>query len=270
MLNLLLFLFLSLSSALDWGKWSWSNLGSSISTDVISGNPSIPPGCSVKSSTLTLGQSWAPRITISSDGGKSFYRFGNLLGKTVGFDVDISTTTCNCNAALYFIAPPAGSPIDYYCDGQTTCTEIDVMEANTHAFQVTPHCGTGGDACHWGCGVNYRSDKGYGPGGSAIDTKRSFYVYMKFNANGNTLTSISGGVQQSGKSGLSYTLTDQTCTNLPGNPKTYISGLANSIRGNLVLMVSFWRNGLDWLDGCSNGQNCPESCLFTLGNFTIS
>lgn len=145
------------------------------------------------------------------------------------------------------------------------------MEANAHAFQATPHCGTGGDACHWGCGRNYRSAQGYGPGGSAIDTNKPYTVFVKFNSNdGNALTAISGGAQQSGKSGLSYSLTDQTCNSLPGNPQTYISSLGKDIRAGLVLMISYWHGDMNWLDGCSQGQTCPDSCNFALGNVTIT
>jgi len=242
-----------------------------MSSSVISFNPSVPPGSYVSGQKLNLGQTWSPRITLSNDGGNSFYRFPNLLGKTLSFDVDVSTARCSCNAAFYFISPPPGFPINQYCDGQTNCTEIDVMEANAHAFQSTPHCGTGGDACHWGCGENFRNDKGFGPGGSAVDTNQPFNVYVKFNSNdGNTLNAISGGARQNGKNGISYSLTDQGCSGLPGNPKTYISNMTKDVKGNLVLMVSYWHGDMNWLDGCSAGQTCPDSCMFALGNFTIT
>jgi len=241
-----------------------------MSSSIISFNPSVPPGSYVRDQTLNLAQAWSPRIVLSNDGGNSFYRFGNILGKTISFDVDVSSTHCSCNAALYFISPPPGTPITGYCDGQTNCTEIDVMETNSHAFQVTPHCGTGGDACHWGCGQNFRQAAGFGPGGSAVDTNHPFHVFMKFvSSDMNTLNALSGGIMQSGKSGISYSLTDSSCTNLPGNPKTYISGLSKDVRENLVLTISFWHGDMNWLDGCSAGQTCPDSCNFTVGNFTV-
>jgi len=271
-IRLVIFLFLALSSALDWGKWSWSNSGTQMSTDVISFNPSLPPGCSVNGPEIIMGQAWSPRITLSGDGGNTFYRFPNLLGKTLSLDVDVSKTVCSCNAAFFFISPPPGTPISEYCDGQTNCTEIDVMEANAHGLQVTPHCGTGGDTCHQGCSKNYRSAQGFGPGGSGVDTGKPFNIWIKFSSDdGNTLNALEGGARQAGKSGISYLLNDQICSSVvPGNPKNFISNLSKDVKGNLVLMVAFWRGDMNWLDGCSSEQTCPDSCLFTFGNFTIS
>jgi len=149
---------------------------------------------------------------------------------------------------------------------------MDVVETNAHGFQVTPHCGTGGDTCHVGCGKNFRLAQGFGPGGSGVDSGKPFNVWMKFNSDdGNTLTGLDGGARQAGKSGISYSLTDQICSGLvPGNPKNYLSNLSKDVRGNLVLLVAFWQGDMNWLDGCSTGKTCPDSCVFDLGNFTIT
>ena len=83
-------------------------------------------------------------------GPDNFY-LPNLLGGSIEFDVDLSSAGCSCNAALYLVSMPGrnpdGSPRkgpgDYYCDGNNVggsyCPEFDIMEANTYAFQATPH-----------------------------------------------------------------------------------------------------------------------------------
>jgi len=73
----------------------------------------------------------------------SMYYAPNLLGGSIAYDVDLSQSTCSCNAALYLINMPAknaqggdvaGKALDYYCDandvGGTWCGELDIMEAN--------------------------------------------------------------------------------------------------------------------------------------------
>mmetsp|Transcript_11269 Transcript_11269/g.7803 ORF Transcript_11269/g.7803 Transcript_11269/m.7803 type:complete len:113 (+) Transcript_11269:253-591(+) len=108
----------------------------------------------------------------------------NLKGKTVAFDVDISSVGCSCNAAFYMVTMPGytswGSPDpsaggDYYCDanqvGGVWCWEMDIMEANKYVSQTTPHncrSPSGGyisDCDRSGCGVNNHDwwPQGFGP-----------------------------------------------------------------------------------------------------------
>jgi hypothetical protein len=79
------------------------------------------------------------------------------LGKILSYTVDLSSAGCNCNAALYLVsmaqqrtfkskkADCKGDPT--YCDANgvcgSKCSEIDLMEANNHAFVTTIHKKTG-------------------------------------------------------------------------------------------------------------------------------
>ena len=68
------------------------------------------------------------------------------------YDVDLSTVSCGCNAALYVIGMPGvgsdGQPFEssdgmHYCDaaavGGNLCPEFDIMEANQYAYRATSH-----------------------------------------------------------------------------------------------------------------------------------
>ena len=68
------------------------------------------------------------------------------------YDVDLSTVSCGCNAALYVISMPGvgsdGLPFEssdgmHYCDaaavGGNYCPEFDIMEANQYAYRATSH-----------------------------------------------------------------------------------------------------------------------------------
>ena len=110
----------------------------------------------------------------------------DLRGKTMAFTADVSQVSCSCNAALYLVAMSG-----QYCDIQSTpaCTELDIFEANSQAFQATVHTkvGLGGDGtCNqWGCAVNWgnfpttadgrNTAALYGQGGH-IDTRRPYRV----------------------------------------------------------------------------------------------
>ena len=83
-----------------------------------------------------------------------------LLGRKLAYTIDLSTIGCNCNAAIYLVSmgqnrlsnmPPKMAHEcrgdNYYCDANkvcgTPCAEIDIMEANNHAFVSTLHKSTG-------------------------------------------------------------------------------------------------------------------------------
>jgi hypothetical protein len=84
-----------------------------------------------------------------------------LLDKSFSYTLDLSAAGCNCNAALYLVsmaqqrtfksklANCAGDPT--YCDANSVCgskcSEIDLMEANEHAFVTTLHKKTGMCIC---------------------------------------------------------------------------------------------------------------------------
>merc|ERR1719210_1506410 len=124
-----------------------------------------------------------------------------LLGKAISFTVDLSQVGCACNLALYLISMPAygvdgrlsegtnrGGQPPYYCDanqvGGQWCPEVDIMEANTAAFQSTPHkCDEPQNGAYFycdreGCAQNTRDLlKAYGPGSQfTVDTRHPFDV----------------------------------------------------------------------------------------------
>ena len=75
-----------------------------------------------------------------------------LLGSTLSFTVDLSGVGCDCNAAVYLVQMDTpGQNTANYCDIQggdyPRCTEIDLLEGNTHAMATTLHTreGTGAD-----------------------------------------------------------------------------------------------------------------------------
>jgi len=222
----------------------------------------------VSGSTVSLLQQYQPRVYLMNSNGGTFFRFPNLIGKSIQFTMDLSSSTCSCNAALYLVDFPAGVNNDYYCDAQgssssTRCTELDILEANTHAYQVTQHCNAGTQTCQWGCGFNYKSGQGYGLGGSQIDTNHPFQVDISFVGSGSSLSSIAIKLSQSGKTPIKSVFTSSSCS--------FLSSLASSIAdGRLVLAMSYWSSsGMNWLDGCTNGDTCPTSSTVHFSNLAL-
>jgi len=120
----------------------------------------------------------------------------NLLGSTLRYKTDISGAGCGCNAALYLTAMRQNSQPtpckDYYCDANSVCgvacTEIDIQEANMHAWHSTLHSfkdaegygkGYGGGGRNWTGPRQWSSDE-YGPGAPCIDTNWPFEVAVSF------------------------------------------------------------------------------------------
>jgi hypothetical protein len=144
-----------------------------------------------------------------------------------------------------------------------------LLEANTKAFQATPHSGDASNYGKWGCAWNIKSAQGYGPGGSKIDTTKPYTVDFSFTkSSSGTLNGMRVKLSQSGKSGLSTTITDSTCSWMTSN---YISSLHSAIKGGrLVLAKSYWSGNMDWLDGCSSGgSTCPTSSTVTFKDFQV-
>mmetsp|Transcript_56101 Transcript_56101/g.111492 ORF Transcript_56101/g.111492 Transcript_56101/m.111492 type:complete len:421 (+) Transcript_56101:44-1306(+) len=125
----------------------------------------------------------------------SKYVWFNLLGKTVTFTVDLSGIPCGVAACLYFVSYWNPGPDSKYCDIQPNfggCFELDLMEANSHAYEASLHTEIGSgknfDAtCNMnGCSVNVgrypftrsglKSTEIYGPGAKVINTNKPFQV----------------------------------------------------------------------------------------------
>lgn len=130
-----------------------------------------------------LGSSCSGTDANVSSGDFRLFNFSQP--RTITYTVDLSAVGCGCNAALYLVAMPyhdRSTCGDYYCDANfkgCSCPEMDIQEANTHAWQSTPHTCQGRKGNYHtcnkgGCGKQFRGDE-YGPG-KAIDTKKPFQV----------------------------------------------------------------------------------------------
>jgi len=118
----------------------------------------------------------------------------NPIGKTLAFTVDLSQVECGCNAAVYLtsmhsVTNPGwcyepGGPHggDYYCDANSgitcgnECAEIDLMEANKHAWHTMQHVGNGdaaGGVGIGGVGIKWAFGASeYGPGARLVHGER--------------------------------------------------------------------------------------------------
>ncbi|CAK0850437.1 unnamed protein product, partial [Prorocentrum cordatum] len=140
----------------------------------------------------------------------------NLLGKTFSYTVDLTDAGCGCNAALYLTNlrqnPNVSECQDYYCDANNvcgvSCAEVDIMEANQHAWHSTLHTATdrdgaavgyGGGGPGWS-GPRDWAEKDYGPKGRCVDTEKTFRVSVSFPVDSNgVLTAMDVKLEQKGK-----------------------------------------------------------------------
>jgi hypothetical protein len=191
--------------------------------------------------------------------GKEIYTGMQLLGKTLRYTTDVSGADCGCNVAIYLADMRAADYPqckDNYCDanpqitGCGTCAEVDIQEANLHAFHTTLHspgdtagvgAGYGGEGAQiaWGHGL-------YGPGGRCVDTRKPFEVAAYFSPAG-----ISVLLSQKG-SPCSLPLSVGGYAGLP----IIARKLAD---GTMALVMSYWQaKNMTWLDG--PGQNGSTAC----------
>ncbi|CAK0859706.1 unnamed protein product [Prorocentrum cordatum] len=193
----------------------------------------------------------------------------NLLGRRLSFSVDLSGAQCGCVVAMY-LTPLARSPqpgtcgSDYYCDAAEVCgvrcEELDIMEANTHAWHTTAH--TASDTAGVGTGIG-GSASGiapdmYGPGSAAgIDTLRPFDVAADISEDG---TEIIATLSQEAR---------EVSVNL-----TY-PGLEQALREGMAPILSYWHQpasgDLQWFDGAVCAADDPAACGETvvLYNFAV-
>ena len=216
----------------------------------------------------------------------SSYWQAPLLGRELSYEVDLSGVGCSCNAALYLVSMPghnaSGSPDptaggDYYCGanagksaGNNYCPEMDVLEANKYAMQVTPHACNGTNRgpgfypmCDWrGCFAN-----SYLAGGAramcphancTIDTRRPFRHAVTFE----TAPDGSSGGAKPVLSAIRSTLTQEGRSFMfpvCGQNATYLRLMTPNLIG-MVLTFSLWgvsNAGMSWLDGMTG---CSGDC----------
>lgn len=214
-----------------------------------------------------------------------YVRF-NLLGKTVTFTADLSGVPCGVAACIYFVALWKPGPGSSYCDIQPNfggCFEIDLLEANAHAYEASLHTDLGtrtafDGTCNMnGCSVNIgkypytrsglKTGDLYGPGAKIIDTTRAFQVTASVSEDGYMTVALS----QEGRVLPHFNQTE--AGNFPGvanqdywKPERYpkpggiseaeaakvVAAMKNGVR----LVTSTWTTAdTTWLDGTGcNGQ----------------
>lgn len=197
---------------------------------------------------------------------RSEYVGMHLLGKTLTYQVDLSGASCGCNAALYLTSMRQSggnsSCKDYYCDAAKVCglgcAEIDIQEANTHAWFSTLHvaddiAGLGGG---YGATRSTWNASQYGVGGGCIDTARPFSVTASFPIDSNgSLAALAVTLSQVGKPcPLSVRIDSYSPFGRSG-----LDELTIALRAGMTPIVSYWGadEDLQWMDGLGPGSRGP-------------
>jgi hypothetical protein len=214
------------------------------------------------------------------------YAAFNLLGKTLRYTTDISGSHCGCNAALYLVSMKQNTNqsgcFDHYCDAMSVCgvacTEIDIQEANMHAWFSTLHLhddglgsggGLGGDLAH----PVYRhfTNEEYGMHGRCVDTTRPFEVAASFPVNGNgVLEAMEVSLGQVGKPCNVSLRVDHYAAAEGRDPWAELSA---ALGAGMTPVISLWSSkDMAWFDGpgpdkdddtgpeCPRGEDDPLKC----------
>jgi len=191
----------------------------------------------------------------------------NLLGKTMRFTTDLSGLGCGCNAAFYLTSMTQNEHPseckDYYCDANNvcgeSCAEIDIMEANQHAWHSTLHAqwdhsglgkGIGGGGAGWSGPRDWTTAQ-YGPGAQCIDTTKPFEVAVSFPASAACeLEAMTVTLSQAGSACPLF-------VSIGGYPA--MGELSAALRAGMTPIVSYWSSGeMLWMDG--QGQDFQGPC----------
>jgi len=246
-------------------------------TYIMTGNPA---GVSVSGSSLQLkydnGALYTAKCQANFD--PTVFRRFYVLNRTLSFTADVSSISCGCNAAFYFVLMPAYNQNqqpdptkcgDYYCDANQVCgifcPEVDLMEANRAALQITPHkCNNpigkyypycDGD----GCGRNTKNmGNNYGYGSNfLVNTQHPFNISYNFQTSGGVLSRIVSTISQNGRQFA--IVHDESCGS------GYLASLTDAFSQGLVLTTSYWSGAtgstMSWLDvpPCNSNENCDTS-----------
>ena len=204
-----------------------------------------------------------------------------LTNATISFNVDISTISCSCNAAIYFVSAPGYFPNgtldptnNYYCganDGADLCWEMDLMESNIYATQITPHqCDNppGGyiDKCDGrGCYTNsYLVDEnGMCPNSEKckINTLMPYKQSVYFGAD-----IIHTKIEQGDNNRFEF----DVC----GQNKSYVGSMSQAYEYGMVMVMSYWGDDyqrMTWLDGMTGCTgNCDVNGTFIVSDIEIN
>ena len=183
-----------------------------------------------------------------------------LLNGYMTYDVDLSTISCGCVAALYTsLLPGKNSSGDfepsgdnlYYCDASAVdgnfCPEFDIMEANKYSWRSTHHACVDPVNGHYSncdgsgqCHVSHTewSENEFGPGGSVIDTNQQVSVRVDFSERDSEF--------------VSYTVTlsqEDRILDLTGNCPHQLPALTPALDEGMAILMSNWStsDSLEWL-----------------------
>jgi len=250
------------------GPLTWTNAGTSTTGYIIqAGGTGSGKWGTVTTSGSQVTTNLGPRFYLADSCATAFsptvFQKINPLGSTIKFTVDLATMGCSCDAAFYLVGMPAsvaGGNGDYYCDancvGGSCCTEMDLMEANVGAIQITAHrCTSPTSGCDGGgCVQNTNSiANGYGYGSQfTINSENAFTIAITFSGSSTTLTTITSVISQGSKS---ITLTHNTAVCGSG----YLQGLVSAFQTGVVPVWSVWSGSMSWLDGSSTCGSVPCS-----------
>ena len=192
----------------------------------------------------------------------------------------MSGLECGCNAAFYLVSmrqneQPGNCNNDYYCDANSVCgvkcAELDIQEANQHAWHTTLHTADDpdGKAAGYGGGSGWEgprdfTSRQYSPGGECIDTTMPFQVSASFpTGEDGALAAVEVTLSQEGKScPLTASVSDY---------KMHEMGAA--LAQGMTPVVSYWSSDdMLWLDGRGSDSEggcpvdrkdaCPETVSF--------
>jgi hypothetical protein len=190
----------------------------------------------------------------------------NLLGKAFEYTVDLTGAGCGCNAALYMTNLRQNGNVseceDYYCDANNvcgvSCAEVDIMEANQHAWHSTLHTATDRDGAavgYGGGGPGWNGprdwvEKDYGVGGRCIDTEKPFRVSVSFpvDAHG-VLKAMDVNLTQEGKPcPMQLTL----------NKYEGMKQMTEALEAGMTPIISYWAaDDMTWMDGAGDDMQGP-------------
>lgn len=147
---------------------------------------------------------------------------------------------------------------DHQCDGNCVagygCNELDIQEANMHAFRVTTHpCDSRGcDAP--GCGVSLQNFISQGPGEKQkIDTTKQFNVKTEFEENNGTLENIKTTFTQDSKVEV-FNFHKSQCE------EWHFVTMGEQLKKGFNVILQNWgqrTEDMKWLDG---DTGCIEKC----------
>jgi len=269
----------SCSNSVVPGVLTYTNGGTSTTGYLIQAGGSNSWGTVTPSSSqVTIGL--GPRFYLANSCATAFsstvFQKFNLLGSTITFTVNLATVGCGTDASFYLTGMPAagaGSNGDYYCDsncvGGSCCAEMDLIEANRHALQITAHhCSSATSGCDsGGCAINSKTvSNGYGPASTyTINTLNPFTVAITFGTSGGQLSTITSVISQGSKS---FTLTHSSSNCGSG----YLAELTAPFQTGMVVVWSFWSGSMLWLDSpaCSSDTNEESNSQMIFSNLVIT